>query len=53
MRYITVKLTEYQAEQVIQALEWAQDFDNRGQSKHNAFLQRIINKIRLATSQDV
>lgn len=46
MGYITVKLTEYQAEQTIQALEWALDGENPGQGPHNRFLQRIIDKIR-------
>jgi len=46
MKRITVTLTAWQAEQTIQALEWAQDNENPGQSAHNAFLQRIINQIK-------
>lgn len=48
MNKITITLTQDQAYHTIQALEWSQDFDNKGQSKHNAFIQRIINKINAA-----
>lgn len=46
MSNIRVTLTYDQAEHTIMALQWSQDFENQGNSEHNAFIQRIINKIR-------
>ena len=46
MKYITVKLTEQQAEAVIQALELDMNEDYPLTDSINAFIQRIINKIK-------
>ena len=48
MKYITVKLTEDQAKEVVQALEWAVNDSYPKSDPTNAFLYRIIYKVNKA-----